>query len=275
MFGQTWEHDIIRKYVILFGTLFNDIYINRHNADNLNEQTLKIPLNYGPKDKILARLQSDPDLNRSVSVTLPRMSFEMLTLNYAPDRKLNTMNQRRSSSADGTKTSYQYEPVPYDFTFALYILTKNVTDGTRIVEQILPYFRPQFNVRSDLIDCFGEDINIPVILNDVTPDDSYEGDFTTRRTIIWTLTFTMKGWLFGPTRSQGIINSADVNFRIAPSSDSFVTVNTSITPSVTVTATPGLDANGNPTSNSTLSIDTDLIKSTDNYGWIIEIDEDL
>ena len=273
MFSQTWSHDIIRKYVVVFGTLFNNIYITRDNSSNEEVQTLKIPLSYGPKEKFLVRLDGDPDLTNNVAIVLPRMSFEMISFGYAPDRKMNNLNKIYSTTqSDADKSSFMYSPVPYDITFELAVMTKNAEDGSRIIEQILPYFNPHWTVSATLVDGF-DPVDLPVVLNGVNLMDTYTGDFVTRRAIIWTLTFTMKAYVFGPARKKSIIKVSDVTFR--QSKDTPITANTSIANSVVVTTTPGLLANGNPTRNASLSIDYGDIKSTDNYGFIHEYTEDL
>lgn len=276
MFGQTWSHDTIRKYVILFGTLFDSIYINRKNNSGETVQTLKIPLNYGPKEKFLARLNSDSTLNQSTAITLPRMAFDMTTMNYAAERKPNTINRlTKAYAADNNKVSYQYAPVPYDFTFSLYIMVKNADDGTQIIEQILPYFTPEWTATVNLVPTIDGKYDIPIILNDVSMEDTYEGNFETRRAIIYTLTFTMKGWLFGPTKTSDIIKEINVDIRIPNSRTLPIVANTAVGNSVVITVTPGLTANGDPTSNASLSVASDEIAVSDNYGFIVDFEEDM
>ena len=276
MFGQTWSHDTIRKYVILFGTLFDSIYINRKNSAGETVQTLKIPLNYGPKDKILARLNSDSTLSQSTAITLPRMAFDMTTMNYAGERKPNTINRlTKAYTADKNQISYQYAPVPYDFTFSLYIMVKNADDGTQIIEQILPYFTPEWTATVNLVPAIDGKYDIPIILNDVSMEDTYEGNFETRRAIIYTLTFTVKGWLFGPTKTSEIIKEIDVDIRIPKSGDLPIVANTAVGNSVVITVTPGLTANGLPTSNAALSISSGDIAVGDNYGFIVDFEENM
>lgn len=276
MFGQTWSHDTIRKYVILFGTLFDSIYINRKNNAGETVQTLKIPLNYGPKEKFLARLNSDSTLSQSTAITLPRMAFDMTTMNYAGERKPNTINRlTKAYTADKNQISYQYAPVPYDFTFSLYIMVKNADDGTQIIEQILPYFTPEWTATVNLVPAIDGKYDIPIILNDVSMDDTYEGNFETRRAIIYTLTFTVKGWLFGPTKTSEIIKEIDVNIRIPKSRDLPIVANTAVGNSVVITVTPGLTANGEPTSNAALSISSGDIAVGDNYGFIVDFEENM
>jgi hypothetical protein len=276
MFGRTWSHDTLRKYIIVFGTLFNDIYINRTNTTGEVIQTLKIPLTYGPKDKVLARLEQNPTLNNQVGIVLPRISFEMISMEYDPTRKLNTLNKltkQSTTAGSDDEVKYQYQPVPYDMQFEMNILVKNSEDGTRIVEQIVPYFTPDFTVSVNLVPEVDAPRDIPVILNSITHQDSYEGSFEQRRAVIWTLTFTLKGWLYGPTKKSKLIKYAETTFRLPEDVATGNTTNTDDT--IVVSSRPGLTANGTPTSNVAASVDYDEIISTDNYGIINTITENL
>ena len=204
MFGNIFHHNTLRKYVILFGTVFNNIYVTRQNAGGETVQTIKVPLSYGPKEKYLASLEGNPNLDNKVAVTVPRISFEMTTFQYDPERKLNTLNRKVKNNKS------QYQPVPYNISFQMSILVKNAEDGTKIVEQILPYFTPEWTASVHLVPDMEDDPwDIPIILNDISSEDTYEGNFETRRAIIWTLNFTMKGYLFGPTKQIGSGNGRD------------------------------------------------------------------
>lgn len=212
MFNQVFYHDTIRKYVILFGTIFNDVYINKNNGTDHSE-TIKIPISYGPKQKFVSRLAQDPNLNKPVAIQLPRMGFELIDINYAPERKLPTINKISVQDPSNTnKMSYQYMPVPYDFNFVLYIMVKNADDGTRILEQILPFFTPDWTPTLNLDSTMQHKYDIPIILNSVSSEDTYEGDFLSRRALIWTLQFTLKGYVFGPTKSIKSIKTSTINF---------------------------------------------------------------
>ena len=276
MFGRTWNHDSLRKYIIVFGTVFNDIYINRLSATNEVLQTLKVPLTYGPKDKVLARLDQNPEMLNQVGIVLPRISFEMTSLEYDSTRKLNTLNKLTKQSATaGTddEVKYQYQPVPYDMQFEMNILVKNAEDGTRIVEQIVPYFTPDFTVSVNLVPEIDSARDIPIILNSITSQDEYEGSFEQRRALIWTLSFTMKGWLYGPTKKSKLIKLAETTFRLPEDVATGNTTNTSNT--IVVASRPGLTANGTATSNVAASIPYDEIISTDDYGFINTITENI
>lgn len=278
MLSQTWYHGTLRKYVIVFGTLFNNIYINRTNLSGETIQTMKVPLNYGPKDKTLVRLKADADLRRPVAITLPRMSFEISNLVYDPERKLNTIQKLFNLDPNSNRVLYQYMSVPYNINFQLSIMVKNADDGTRIVEQILPYFTPEWTSTVNIIPELNKSIDIPVILNGVSYSDTYEGNFEDRRAIIWTLDFTMKAYLFGPTRksgsenNSGLITKAITNFYV-PAGEIRNSIGL-IDPDESVIITPGLDENGNPTTDPNLTIDRNEIKPSDDWDYIIQFMSD-
>lgn len=211
MFGQTFYHDTIRKYVILFGTLFNDVFIVKGDGVDTN-QTIKVPISYGPKQKFVVRLTQDPNLNKPVAIQLPRMGFEMTRISYASERKLPTINKLSvQDPSNPDRLAYQYMPVPYDIDFSLYVFVKQARDGTRILEQILPFFTPDWTATLNLDNTMQHKYDIPVILNSVSSEDSYEGNFEQRRAIIWTLNFTLKGYIFGPTRKSKSIKTSVIN----------------------------------------------------------------
>ena len=194
MFGTYFYHQISRKMVVAFGSLFNTIEVRRTDSSDAVTEVIKIPLSYGPKDKMLTRISSDPNLNPKVALTVPRMGFELLSMTYDSVRKLNTLNRNVKKGTTGLKK--QFNPVPYNWEFSLYIFVKNAEDGTQVLEQILPFFTPEFTVTMNLVSSMEEVRDIPLVLNSVTSEDTYEGDFATRRSIIWTLSFTMKGFLY-------------------------------------------------------------------------------
>ena len=200
----------------------------------------------------------------------------MTSFQYDSERKLNTLNRLyKQPSNNGTddRIAYQYMPVPYNITFQMSIMVKNAEDGTRIIEQILPYFTPDWTPTVNLVPEVGGTFDIPIILNDINVSDTYEGSFEERRAIIWDLTFTLKGYLFGPTKKSGLIKHAQANMRLT---DSPTTANASTTANtVVVTARPGLTANGQPTTDPALTIDYLDIKATDNYGFINEFEENI
>ena len=289
MLGHTFYHQHLRKYVIVFGTLFNDIIIQRKdNAGNV-VQDIKVPLAYAPREKALARIDADPDLSRKVGMVLPRMSFEMTSINYAPERKLNKIHRNVSAFADDKSKLYAaYNPVAYDVGFELNIMTRYAEDSTQVLEQILPFFTPEWSVSMTLIPEMNWKQDIPIVLNGVSMQDTYEGDFETRRALIHTINFTLKGYLWGPIRKSGIIKTANVMTHVDtstvyanqhPSNTVFANVNVtdSSKPGYYIhsrtTTTPGLLANGSPTSNASASVGIGSIDEDDDYGYIHNFEE--
>lgn len=199
---EYFYHEVLRRTIIAFGTLFNGITIHHKNDSDDTVSIIKVPLSYGPKQKFLARLEQSADLNKPVQITLPRMSFEFIGLVYDPGRKATTTQTIVSKSvSDGTEVKKTYLPVPYNMQFELNIMSKLNDDVLQIVEQILPYFQPSYSLTVDLIDTINEKRDIPVILENITMQDDYEGDFMTRRVLIYTLRFTAKTYIFGPVSS--------------------------------------------------------------------------
>ena len=212
MLGTYYYHEIVRKTIIAFGTLFNDIHIRHQDGAGNDINDLKVPLAYGPSQKFLARLQQQPDLNKPVQITMPRMSFEMTSIQYDSTRK-SSLVQTFKTCSDGTKAKKVFMPVPYNIGFELNILSKLNDDSLQILEQILPYFQPHFNLTVDLVESIGEKRDIPIVLESVNFQDDYEGNFDTRRALIHTLRFTAKTYLFGPIAdtSDGLIRKVQVD----------------------------------------------------------------
>ena len=212
MLGTYFYHEILRKTVIGFGTLFNDINIRHRDASGTSFSNLKVPLAYGPIQKFLARIQQQPDLNREVALTLPRLSFEMTGLQYDPSRKTGVTQTFLATQNGNAKKVYM--PVPYNVTFELNIISKLNDDSLQIIEQILPYFQPSLNITINLISSIGEKKDVPVVMESITQNDQYEGGFDSRRLIIHTLRFTAKTYLFGPVAesTDGLIKRVDVDY---------------------------------------------------------------
>lgn len=212
MLGTYFYHEILRKTVIGFGTLFNDINIRHRDASGTSFSNLKVPLAYGPIQKFLARIQQQPDLNREVALTLPRLSFEMTGLQYDPSRKTGVTQTFLATQNGNAKKVYM--PVPYNVTFELNIISKLNDDSLQIIEQILPYFQPSLNITINLISAIGEKKDVPVVMESITQNDQYEGGFDSRRLIIHTLRFTAKTYLFGPVAesTDGLIKRVDVDY---------------------------------------------------------------
>ena len=197
MLGTYSYNEIFRKTVIAFGTLFNNIEIKR--TEGSRTEVMKVPLAYGPKDKFLARLKQVGDLTTkdAVQITLPRISFEISGFAYDATRKVSPTQVIRYTGSD-SKTRKSFMPVPYNVDFELAIMAKNQDDGLQILEQILPFFQPMFNITLNLQEAIGESKDFPVTLNSVVYEDDYEGDYTTRRTLIYTLSFSAKTYVYGP-----------------------------------------------------------------------------
>ena len=212
MLGQYYYHEILRKTIISFGTIFNDIHIRHRDGAGQESSDMRVPLAYGPMQKFLARLEQQADLNKAVQITLPRMSFETTNIAYDATRKGGITQTFKAS--DGSKLRKVFMPVPYNIGFELNILVKLNDDALQIVEQILPYFQPSFNLTIDLISVIGEKRDIPIVLDNISFQDDYEGDFSTRRALIYTLNFTAKTYLFGPVSdsSEGLIKKVQVDY---------------------------------------------------------------
>ena len=208
MFGYFYN-EILRRTIISFGTLFNNITIEQDNS------VLKVPLAYGPTQKFLARIEQSPDLNKPTAITLPCMSFEFTGLTYDATRKVTTTQQFSvKDPSDGTEVKKAFMPVPYNMQFELSVMTKLNDDALQIVEQILPYFQPAYNLTVELVESIKEKRDIPIVLENITMEDDYEGDFTKRRVLLYTLRFTAKTYLFGPVSSatKDVIKRATVSY---------------------------------------------------------------
>ena len=216
MLGQTFYHQTIRKYVVLFGTLFNDLNIEKKDSSGNVVSRQKVPIAYGPKQKFLTRIRQDPKISKQVAIQLPRMGFEMTSLTYDPIRKLNSVGKilgRASSSEGGSTLRKMFNPVPYNMDFQLFVFVDNAEDGTQILEQILPFFTPEFNVTINAISDLGVKLDVPISFNSASLEDTFDGEFTARRTLIWTLDFFMKGFLYPDIKGGGkIIKSIQVDF---------------------------------------------------------------
>jgi hypothetical protein len=216
MLGSTFYHQTIRKYVAVFGTLFNDINIERKNSAGVVVERMKVPLAYGPKQKWLLATQ-ETSADRKVTATrTPRMGFAMTGVTYDSVRKLNTIGRNvvANTSSTSTNMTTMYNPVPYNFDFDLFILVKNAEDGTQILEQILPFFTPEFTVTVNTIPDMNIKADVPITLTSSSVADEYEGELSARRTITWTLSFTLKGFIYPNVTSGQVIKSIEVNFRI-------------------------------------------------------------
>ena len=216
MLGDYFYHESLRKIIIAFGTIFNNIHIHRKDSSGNVVQSIKVPLAYSPKEKFIARLDQQPDLveDRRVAVTLPRMGFEISGISYDPSRKLNrlgTIKKVRSSSTDGKIMNKQFNPVPYNISMNLYSFTSSAEGGLQIIEQILPFFQPDYTVTIRTVPSMNLVRDVPIILNSVNYEDTYSGDFTTRRAVVYTLSFTAKTYLYGPISQQRVIKETQAD----------------------------------------------------------------
>ena len=215
MLGNYFYHEIIRKTVIAFGTLFNDIHVRHQDQAGNDISDIKVPVAYGPRQKFLARITQQAELNKATQITLPRMSFEITNISYDSSRKAGiTQTFKAPNKENDNKLTKVFMPVPYNLGFELNILVKLQDDGLQILEQILPFFQPGFNLSIDLVKSIGEKRDIPMILNSIQQQDDYEGDFSTRRALIYTLSFTAKTFMFGHIAKtpEGLIRKVQVDY---------------------------------------------------------------
>ena len=202
-------HRVTRKMVVAFGTMFNNIRLVRYNKTGTTElERITVPLSYAQKEKFYSRLQQDPNMNQAVQITLPRMSFEMTSITYDPVRKTSMFNRNFSPLSDTLLRSVRM--TPYNFDFSLNIYVRNTEDGTQIVEQILPYFAPDYTLTADFTG-LNQPIDIPIILQNVVYDADYIGGPETLRVLNWTLNFTMKGYMYGPIANVDVIRTSTAN----------------------------------------------------------------
>lgn len=234
-------NETTRKYVALFGTIFNQLKIVRRDNAGTEVQSMIVPLAYAPFQKVLARLNEDPDLLNSQrpAIRLPRMSFEIVSVTYDPSRKIaSTMKMRKDSKAEtDSSRSFVYSSVPYNIDFSLYIMTKYQEDASQLMEQILPFFTPDWTVTAKMVPDL-DPLDIPIVLNSITTEDLYEGDFETRQSVLYTLSFTLKGYYFGPERQKKVIKFVEADFATG------TLANTQ--PEERLSVYPGMDSQGNP-----------------------------
>jgi len=215
MLGTHFYNETIRKTIVAFGTLFNNIELQRKDGQGDLVQTMKVPLAYGPREKFLARVQSAPDLleNQKTQITLPRIAFEMVGISYDNTRKTNTLQMVSAPGANNETRKRQYVPVPYNLEFELSVISKNNDDMLQIVEQILPYFQPTFTLTINMSPEMGDKKDTPITLNSINIQDDYEGDFVKRRSLIYVLNFTAKTYFYGPiSATDGIIKQVNIDY---------------------------------------------------------------
>ena len=224
MLGTTYYHQTIRKYVAVFGTLFNDINVVRRDASDVIKEQIKVPIAYSPRDRWILRLRRARGISgtdEAVAMSLPRMGFDLTGITYDGTRKLNTMGQVYSANTAAGNSSLmkQYNPVPYNFDFSLYSMVSNAEDGAQIFEQIVPFFTPEFTVTVNLIPSMNIAPDVTMVLGGVQIEDNYQGDFQTTREIIWTLNFTMKGYIYPDVKTGSVVKTVIVNLRMPGDSE--------------------------------------------------------
>jgi len=258
MLGNHFYHEIIKKNVKAFGTIFNNIQIEKRDPETgevIRQE--KVALAYGPKSKFLARLDQDPSTERKVSITMPRISFEMTGITYDAQRKTSPI-QKYLKKDDAEAVKVQYMPVPYNLAFELSILSKSQDDALQILEQILPFFQPAFNVTVNMIPEMDEKKDLPIILNSINYEDDYEDDMMRRRAIAYTLDFTLKTYMYGPVTDSKIIRKATVFESLGDFQEHRRTVRYDATPK----ALDDLDGDGNIDSD-----DNALLMPDDDFGF--------
>lgn len=214
MLNNYFYHAIIRKTVAAFGSLFNDIKVIRKDAAGEVKQISRVPLAYGPTQKFLARIEAEPNFtDPAVAIKLPRLSFEITSLTYDAESKINKMNQFKSGTISDGSREVVYAPAPYKIGLSLSVITKNQDDALQVLEQIIPYFQPEYTITVNDLPDLDLKHDLPIVLNSVSMTEDYEGDFVTRRAIIYTMEFETRVRFFGPTATKSVIltSSADIN----------------------------------------------------------------
>lgn len=219
--NQVFYHETIRKLTAAFGTVFNDISIKRKDSENSVLKTLKIPFAYGSREKWLTRLEQESSIsdNSKIQMTLPRIGFVLNGITFDSSRQLNPLNKFRKLNEGGNTLAYQYEKVPYNIDYTVSVYVKNTEDGLQIIEQILPYFCPQYNLTVIDNPDLSQKTDVPIVLTSVSNEDIFEGDYSTRRVLIWTLQFSMKAYLYRPTQTQGRIKEVILDYYVGFNED--------------------------------------------------------
>ena len=274
LYNEYFYHKTIFKSVATFGTLFNDITVKRKTSNGNTVKELKVPLSYGPRSKFLAKIEDDGNANKNTAITLPRLSFEMSGFSYDSQRKLNSLGVRYNTTETGSEKS-MYNPVPYNIGFSLNVYVEHFDEGLQIIEQIVPFFSPYLNIPSKLVyDDMGIVDDVPVLLNDVSLEESYEGQFEDKRVIMWNLSFTLKTNIFKPVKESELIRQVETNVISTPTESSGEVTPQEVqkaqesgSKSKSVTK-PGLTDQGQPTTKESESVPKEDIDSDDEFGFI-------
>ena len=265
--GSHFYHQHVRKAIIAFGMIFNNINVVRSNTDDVAVQSLRVPLAYSTKQKFLSRIAliDSAEARNETAITLPRMGFEITSLDYDPSRKISLIQRNKAIDtglSNAVRTSFT--STPYNLGIGMYIFAKNQEDGLQIVEQILPFFNPDFNVTVNDLPEMGIKRDIKITLDSISYDDQYEGEFAARQSIVWTLNFTMRLTFYGNVSNINVIKETISNL--------YDKLDTATVDEVAkITITPGLDADGNPTQDPDETVDKAEIDPSDNYSFIVDI----
>jgi hypothetical protein len=268
-----FTYSTIRKYQAAFGSVFNQLQVQRSDANGVVQQVLRVPLMYARKEKTLARLLADPNADKPEALVMPIVSYEMVTMRYDAERKLNSARPYvvQSNTAAGIQKRI-LNPVPYELVFNVYVVTKYQHDAFQILEQIMPFFTPQLDLAIELVPELGITVDAPIVIaGEPTCDDSFDGDYKNRRSMIWTIPFTMKAQIFGPIRQIPVIKFANVNLYDSTLFDNIGDAVGNSSPIDRVTAQPGLDANGHGTTNLAITIPFQQIEAQDDWEYITYI----
>lgn len=202
--NKHFYHQTIRKFVVSFGNIFNNLYVIRYLPNGEEKEREKVPMAYGPKEKYLYRNEQNKDLSEKFAIKLPRISYELTKITYASSRKTPSTNRIQNQRV-GDKKTWSYNPVPFDFTFKVYVMGKTSDEALQIVEQIVPFFTPDHTLTVDIHPSIDMELDVPVKMDSVSINDNWDGTFQERRNIIWEMQFTLSGFLFPPARTSEII----------------------------------------------------------------------
>jgi hypothetical protein len=257
MFGEYHDHKLLRKYIVYFGKLFSGIKIEREDSAGSKFSTFEVPIAYGSKQKWFEKVFSDPDGQKKINAQIPRMAFEITSMSYHPERKLNSLNRIARISQDTNKFLTAWEPVPYNIGFQLHILCQKFDDGIQVVENILPYFTPDWTSTLDLVPELGIALDIPLVFTNIAMVDEYEGSFEDRKVLTFTLDFELRGYIFGPVKSSGVIKRVQID------AAAIAEFTTDIPRQERVVTIPGLTANGTPTTVFSNAVNPKTVSETD------------
>ena len=266
MLGYNFYFGLVRKYVTLFGAVFDDISISREG-----NKTIKIPVEYGPKERYLTRQEQNPDLQRPISQVWPRMAFEIDSLEYDSTRKLDPNGFCTTGSSSSGTLKVQNNPAPWNINFRLSLISRNTEDALKVLEQILPFFSPTLNVTADLIPEMNYDpVTLPITLLNVNMNELYEGSFDDREYITVELIFELRGYMYGPISTSKVIKGVYIDLYTPNTNTAFQGVGTPANSEI-VYVRPGLTANGTPTANAAASVPLNQISANSDYGFIVSI----